>query len=137
MKNNLSILDNKLATNGAIKGSEGATGAMVGGRGEGKTLVLKISTRLQKLSFSSTACSSPSLPLIAPLVASLLSSIDRLFFISHRVPGSGVTEWSLVRVAMRDSLREHPNCTQDGRFLVDFYTCHPKDKLFNAVNQRY
>ena len=62
----------------------------------------------------------PTLPLIGPLVASLLSSVNKLFFISHLVPGSGVTEWSLVRVAMRDSLRKHPNCTQDGRFLVDF-----------------
>ena len=33
----------------------------------------------------------PTLPLIGPLVASLLSSVDKLFFISHRVPGSGDT----------------------------------------------
>ena len=83
------------------------------------------------------APTAPTPPLIGPLVASLLASVDRLFFISHRVPGSGVTEWSLVRIALRDSLREYPNCIQDGQFLVDFYTCHPKDKAFNAVNQPY
>ena len=81
--------------------------------------------------------SAPSVPLIGPLVASLFASDDKLFFISHRVPGSGVTEWSLVRIILRDSLKEHPNCLQDSRFLVVFYTCHPKDKLFNAINQRY
>ena len=26
---------------------------------------------------------------------------------------------------------------QDGKFLVEFYTCHPADKRYNAVNQRY
>ena len=83
-----------------------------------------------------TTPSAPPVPLIGPLVASLLASDDKLFFISHRVPGSGVTEWSLVRIILRDSLKEHPNCLQDSRFLVDFFTCHPKEKLFNAVNQR-
>ena len=62
----------------------------------------------------------PTLPLIGPLVASLLTSVDKLFFISHRVPGSGVTEWSLVQIALRNLLREHLNCIQDGCFLVDF-----------------
>ena len=74
----------------------------------------------------------PSLPLIVPLIVSLMSSLDKLFFVSHRLPGSSVTELSLVQVAMRDSFREHPNGTQ-----VNFYTCHPKEKLFNAVNQHY
>ena len=60
MENSLSILDNKLATSGPIKGSVGAAGDIVGGRGQGKTFVLKISTCSQRLSFASTACSSPS-----------------------------------------------------------------------------
>ena len=38
------------------------------------------------------APSAPTLSLIGPLVASLLASVDKSFFISHRVPGSGVTE---------------------------------------------
>ena len=42
-----------------------------------------------------------------------------------------------MRIALPDSLREHPNGVLDGQFLVGFYTCHPKDKAFNAVNQRY
>ena len=34
-------------------------------------------------------------------------------------------------------MQAHPQALQDGRFLVEFYTCHPKDKRFNAINQRY
>ena len=33
----------------------------------------------------------PTLPLIGPLVARLLASDEKLFFISHGIPGSGVT----------------------------------------------
>ena len=76
----------------------------------------------------------PYVLLIGPLTASLMARLNKLFFISHCVPGSGITKWSLVRVTLRDSLRKHPNALQDGRFLVDFYTYHPKDKLFNAIN---
>ena len=41
------------------------------------------------------------------------------------------------RVAVEDSLRLHPTGLQDGKFLVEFYVCHPSDKLFDAPNQRY
>jgi len=87
---------------------------------------------------------SPPLPLETPVVpsgvdlmATLYPSVDRLFFISHTVPGSDVAEWSLVQVDLALSMREHPDCVHDGRFLVNFYTCHPDDKFYNARNQRY
>ena len=48
-----------------------------------------------------------------------------------------MVEWSLVRVALAESLSLHPNALQDGKFLVDFYICHPGDIYYNAVNQRY
>ena len=79
----------------------------------------------------------PSVPSLPSLTTSILASSDKLFFISHRVPGSSLSEWCLVRVALQDSTRQHPSCFQDGCFLVDFYTCHPSDKLFNAINQHY
>ena len=79
----------------------------------------------------------PTLPLITDLTSNLITSRDRLFFIAHRVPGTNVSEWSLVRVALEDSLALNPQAFHDGRFLVDFYICHPQDKFFNAVNQRY
>ena len=31
----------------------------------------------------------------------------------------------------------YPSCTLDGRFLFEFYICHPADWRYNAVNQRY
>ena len=48
-----------------------------------------------------------------------------------------MTEWALVRVDIPLSLQAHPSALQDGKFLVEFYTCHPADKKFNAINQRY
>lgn len=80
---------------------------------------------------------SPRIPMIGPLTASILSSVDKLFFISHCIPGSTTTEWALVRVDLQRSVCAHPPALQDGRFLVDFYTCHPADKRYNAVNQRF
>ena len=79
----------------------------------------------------------PSVPAIAQLAASILKSKDKLFFIAHSIPGSTVAEWTLARVALSDSVSQHPSCLQDGRFLVDFYLCHPADKLYNCSNQRY
>ena len=31
----------------------------------------------------------------------------------------------------------HPNCLQDGTFLVDIYILHPKDYWFSAQNQHF
>ena len=31
----------------------------------------------------------------------------------------------------------NPLCMQDGRYLFDFYICHPSDWHYNAINQRY
>ena len=42
-----------------------------------------------------------------------------------------------MRVALSNSLCKHLAALQDGCFLVDFYTCHLKVKLFNTINQRY
>ena len=96
---------------------------------------------------SSVATSGPDPPTPAPatpvaptaidLMAQIYTSTDRLFFIAHTVPGSDVAEWTLVQVDLPLSMREHPACISDGRFLVNFYTCHPDDKFFNATNQRY
>jgi hypothetical protein len=66
----------------------------------------------------------PSLPDISTLAASIISSADRLFFISVAVSPS-YKEWRLVRVVLDDSISLHPACLQDGRFLVEFYVCLP------------
>ena len=55
----------------------------------------------------------------------------------HRLPGSSAVEWTLVQIDLSASLKGHPSALQDGRFLADFYICHPSDKRYNATNQRY
>ena len=62
----------------------------------------------------------PSVPEIGPLTASILASDDKLFFVSHHVPGSAMTECALARVDLQLSGQAHPASLQDGRFLVDF-----------------
>jgi hypothetical protein len=79
----------------------------------------------------------PSIPAIHLLTASIICSIDRLFFVSHSIGLNDAREWRLVRVAFEDSLSLYPLCTQDGRFLFEFYICHPSDWRYNAINQRY
>jgi hypothetical protein len=44
---------------------------------------------------------------------------------------------SLVRVAFEESMSSYPSCLQDGRFLLEFFICHPSDLRVNAVNQCY
>ena len=78
----------------------------------------------------------PSLPDISTLAASIISSADRLFFISVAVSPS-YKEWRLVRVVLDDSISLHPACLQDGRFLVEFYVRHADDLCYNSINQRY
>ena len=76
-------------------------------------------------------------PDIGPLTASILSSKDKLFFVAHKIPGSNQSEWVLVRVDLNLSVKAHPAALQDGRFLCQFYACHPADKRYNAINQQY
>ena len=76
-------------------------------------------------------------PAIGPLTANILASRDKLFFIAHAIPGSDASEWALVRIDLQLSIKTHPTALQDGRFLAQFYTCHPADKRYNAANQRY
>jgi hypothetical protein len=85
---------------------------------------------------SPPATTTPSIPDIASLAASIIGSSDRLFFIAVSV-GTSYHEWRLVRVILDDSIALHPACLQDGRFLVEFYVRHSDDVRYNNVNQRY
>ena len=39
-----------------------------------------------------------------------------------------------MRVAFKYSISLHPNCLQDGKYLLDFYHVHPYDMKLNALN---
>jgi hypothetical protein len=81
--------------------------------------------------------SPPSAPTISSLVASIIHSSDRLFFISHSLGNPSACEWRLVIVMFSDSTALFPSCLQDGRFLLKFYILHHADVCFNATNQQY
>ena len=81
--------------------------------------------------------SPPTIPPISLLVASILSSSDRLFFISHLLRNPNTHAWHLVRVALKDSTSLSPSCLQDGWEIVEFYIIHHDDVRFNASNQHY
>jgi len=79
----------------------------------------------------------PSVPATHLLTAAIIQSTDKLFFVSHSIGSNDAREWRLVRVAFQDSMALYPSCTMDGRYLFDFYICHPSDWRYNAINQRY
>jgi hypothetical protein len=79
----------------------------------------------------------PTIPAIHLLMAAIISSSDKLFFLSHSIGTNSPREWRLARLAFNDSVSLYPSCTLNGRFLFDFYICHPSDWHYNAVNQRY
>jgi hypothetical protein len=84
---------------------------------------------------SSPTYDTPRIPSISSLTAAIIRSVDKLFFISNLTGSNKAQEWRLVRVAFQESMLLYPSCLQDGRFLVDFYICHPADSWYNAVNQ--
>jgi len=79
----------------------------------------------------------PEIPPLSTLVANIINSSDKLFFVSHSLGNPSARKWRLVRVAFSNSTSLSPSCLQDGRFLVDFYTLHYSDIRYNATNQRY
>jgi hypothetical protein len=79
----------------------------------------------------------PTIPPISSLVTSILSSSNKLFFISHLLGNPNIHEWCLVRVAFQDSTSLSPSCLQDRQFIVELYTLHHDDVRFNASNQRF
>ena len=83
------------------------------------------------------AHSIPTIPAIHLLTASIISSTNKLFFVSHSIGANDSCEWRLARLAFNDSVLLYPSCTLDGRFLFEFYISHPSDWHYNAVNQCY
>jgi hypothetical protein len=83
------------------------------------------------------AYSIPTIPVIHLLTATIISSTEKLFFVSHSIRANNSGEWCLARVAFNNLVLFYPSCTLDGRFLFEFYICHPSDWHYNAVNQLY
>jgi hypothetical protein len=78
----------------------------------------------------------PAIPSVQLLVAAIVRSTDRLFFVSCKFSANDAREWQLARVAFMDSMSLYPLRTLNGMLLFEFYICHPADWRDNAVNQR-
>ena len=78
----------------------------------------------------------PAIPPTSQLIASIIKSTDRLFFIQQNTSPTHA-EWRLVRVIFDDSVSLRPTCLQDGKFLVEFLVLHTADLRYNCVNQRF
>jgi hypothetical protein len=73
------------------------------------------------------------------IVADLVRSEDKLFFISYAPERNQERkEWKLVQINFhKQSLQQYPNCLQDGRFLIEFFMEHHRDKHIDTCNRRY
>jgi hypothetical protein len=72
------------------------------------------------------------------IVADLVRSEERLFFISYAPEQNQERkEWKLVQINFHKSLQQYPNCLQDGRFLIEFFIEHHRDKHIDICNCRY
>jgi len=71
------------------------------------------------------------------LVQRIITSSDKLFFISHPIGSRDIREWRLVRVAFEDTMSLYSSCVLDGHYLVDFYLPHPSNAHYNAINKRF
>ena len=76
-------------------------------------------------------------PIASRLASKIVASNDRLFFIAWQQPGSSRREWHLVQLNLDSSLSLNPTCLHDGRYLVNFLICHPKDRPLHPRNQRW
>ncbi len=86
---------------------------------------------------SSAEYQSPRVPPVSSLVASIIKSHDRLFFIAYSYTNPTTREWRLVRVAFDESTALSLLCLQDCRFLVEFFTLYHEDIRYNMTNQRF
>jgi hypothetical protein len=72
------------------------------------------------------------------VIADILKSEDKLCFISYsQMRSQKRKEWKLIRVDLKPSLQQHPRCLQDGRFLVEFFIEHHRDKTLDIRDRRY
>eukprot|EP01082_Thalassiosira_pseudonana_P008343 g7453.t1 g7453 contig24:661092-664348(-) len=79
----------------------------------------------------------PPVPCAARIAALITQSTDKLFFIAYTLPNTYRCEWYLTRVAFADSIALHPQCLEDGKYLMDFFICHPNDMCDHPLNQRF
>lgn len=73
----------------------------------------------------------------AQLIADIVKSEDKLFFVAHKLPNQSRREWKLVQLDFGLSMKLHPSCLQDGKFIVNFYIEHVNDASVNLTEKRF
>jgi hypothetical protein len=70
-------------------------------------------------------------------VTDIIRSDGKLFFILHLPPNQSQLEWKLMQVNFMTTMKLHPKCLQDGKFLLQFYIQHCNDDPINLPDKRY
>jgi len=92
---------------------------------------------LSPASFRRSTSFSGQPPSPSDLGSALVLSTDRLFFICFKLPTSEYKEWRVVQVQFDTSCSLRSSCLTTGQYLCHFLICHPDDKGYDPVNQRY
>jgi hypothetical protein len=79
----------------------------------------------------------PAVPSIQLMVADIVRSTAHLCLVLWKFGVNNAREWQLAWIAFMDSMSLYPSCTLNGRFLFEFYICHPADWHYNTIYQQY
>ena len=71
------------------------------------------------------------------LIPKLISSQDKLFFISHAYRNHRRREWKLVQLDLKATMELNPMALTDGKFLVKYLIAHPHDSNYKISQQRF
>jgi hypothetical protein len=103
----------------------------------------RLDERVYKLA-SPDQATLPSLQLLPTLTAScpfsqfvaeIIRSNEKLFFITRSPPNQSWCKWKLVQLDFSSTMKLHPQCLQDGKFLVQFYMQHFNDESVNLTGK--
>ena len=73
--------------------------------------------------------------MIIMIHAALAHNQDRLFFLAHNMLSVSVYKWHLSCLTFKDMVSVHPNCLQEGKLLVNLYSCCLRNNTHKAANQ--
>ena len=76
-------------------------------------------------------------PSLSEIVANLITSKDKLFFVAHCGQNGSFRRLQLVSISLEASIKLHPSCFANRRFLYNFFIRHINDKEANLLDQRF
>eukprot|EP00978_Attheya_sp_CCMP212_P004593 scaffold10016_cov54-Attheya_sp.AAC.15 len=64
---------------------------------------------------------------LSQILANIIKSNNKLFFIAYSKPSEKRKEWKLVQLDFERFMHLHPSCLQDGKFIFNFLIQHHND----------